>query len=721
MDAPHEFLDDLEQRFHEVLGAYLEFADAGCAPDRDEFLGHYPELASKLQAFFTSQDQVRTMAGTPAAAPIDEQQTLGDYQLHKRIGRGGEGEVFKAWHKGLQNWVALKTIKTGPSVSPAEVRRFRVGIEAAAKLDHRHIAPIYDVREHRGLPYFSMKLFEAGSVETNLARFPQDLRAAATLMAGVARAIHYAHQHGILHLDLKPANILLDEKGEPSVADFGLAKRVRVEPASAKSVFGPPEGGQARPAVSSVVARSGDRATMAGSSVGPPKADGSGIPGPPPPVDRQSEIGVPQEVGARPSPMGMTPKNDSRSAPPTVTLTAPPHDPTRVDAFRGTIGYAPVEPPSTAADVYGLGATLYKLLTGRKTSEERDLAKYIQWFRACEIEPPRNLNPKVDARLEAICLKCLRQKPQERYASAEALAEDLDRWLKGEPPQAWPMPWWLRAWRAVRSRLLLIVATSAIAFAAAAVFFVFYYFDPDRIPDGLLREANRQRVTLIGPTGPPKWSRWNLGEATAMVAPEADEPFSYTSFDKGRLELLRGAPQRGFRFAAEVRHDSVVNGGGAVGIYLGYVARRTDDDIKRYWCDITFADRGVLARAYPGPDKRQKYGVCELSLQRKAGPKAYEKKPTQARTVFLSIEEARTRVVWRHLSVEVRPEKVNVFWEGEPLPELSRAELRQLCQSFVVGNKVLAPEFEFAPDGALGLYVSQGQASFRHVTIEPLK
>jgi hypothetical protein len=297
----------------------------------------------------------------------------------------------------------------------------------------------------------------------------------------------------------------------------------------------------------------------------------------------------------------------------------------------------------------------------------------------------------------------------------------MDAQHEGEPPRAWPMPWRLRAWCAVRSRLLLIVATSAIAFAAAALFFVFYYFDPDRIPASLLREANQQRVTLIGPNGPPKWSRWNRGEATAMIAPEADEPFSYMSFENGRLELLKAAPHPGFRFAAEVRHDRVINDYGEVGIYFGYVVRRTDEDVKCYWCDITFADRGRLARSSKGPDPQQKYSIAELSLQRKAATKTFERMKTRAFKVFLSAEATGRAAVWRRLSVEVRPEKVNVFWEGQALHELSRAELRQLCQSWVVDNKVMVPEFEFAPDGAVGLYVSQGKASFRHVTIEPLE
>jgi serine/threonine-protein kinase len=682
MDTQHEALDEPEQRLYDVLGAYLEFADAGCAPERDDVMAHYPDLADNLRAFFTSQDLVSGIAGTHTAMRVDEQLTLGDYQLHKKIGGGGEGEVFKAWHKGMQNWVALKIIKTSATpIDRAEVRRFRVGIEAAAKLDHRHIAPIYDVREHCGLPYFSMKLFETGSVEKNLACFCQDLRAAATLMAQVARAIHYAHQHGILHLDLKPANILLDENGEPFVADFGLARRVPTAVAS----------GDGR-------AASGERK----------KADSE-------PSGEERVVGVERKEAG----LLLATPNSQLAAPSTVTLGAP--DPTGVLVFRGTVGYAPVEPPSTAADIYGLGATLYKLLTGQKTVEERELTKYSQWFHESEIVPPRKLNSKVDPRLEAICMKCLRKKPQERYASAEALAEDLDRWLKGQPPQAWPMPLWMRAARAVRSRLLVILLSSALAFAAAAAFFVFYYFDPERVPRTLEGEAARGRVTLIGMTGPPRWSRWNQGEATALVSPEVDEPFSYTSVDKGRLELLKRAPARGFRFAAQVRHDRVVNNAGAVGIYFGYVMRWTEDDVKRSWCDITFADVGTGAGDSTGPDPTKKYSVCRFSCQLKEGRKKHsEIWPTEAWMPFLSVQETKSTARWRHLSVEVRPEKINVFWENQPLKETFRADLPKLCRIFD-GKKFVASDFEFAPEGALGLYLLNGKASFRQVTIEPLE
>jgi eukaryotic-like serine/threonine-protein kinase len=273
------------------------------------------------------------------------------YDLIEEIGRGGMGVVYRAIQHGSQRQVAVKMILAEQIATPGMMERFHSEAEAVAALDHPHILPIYETGETEGTPFFSMKFASGGTLREAISKFRGRSREAAQLIATIARAIHHAHQRGILHRDLKPGHILLDgDANTPFVSDFGLAKWIG----------------------------RGNRLTIAPSALGTPHY-----------------IAPEQATGA------------------STTLT-------------------------TAADVYSLGAISYELLTGRPPFEADSALETMRLVIETAPTPPRTLDATVPRDLEVICLKCLAKEPAARYASAAALADDLERWLEGRTILARP-------------------------------------------------------------------------------------------------------------------------------------------------------------------------------------------------------------------------------------------------------------------------------------------
>jgi WD40 repeat protein len=380
-----------EQRMQQIVAAYLQDVEQGKNPDRDQLLAQHPDLADELRSFLVDNDKMRRLVDLRDAATVGPNASadapyvgttvryFGDYELLEEIARGGMGVVYKAKQISLNRPVALKMILAGQLASPDDVRRFHVEAEAAAKLEHPNIVPIYEVGEHEGQHFFSMKLVEGGSLaQTGVGNQGSGIskdsqRRAAQLMIKVARAVHYAHQRGILHRDLKPANVLLDAQGEPHITDFGLAKQV---------------------------------------------------------------------------------EGDSNL--------------TQSGAIVGTSSYMPPEQAagkkglSTAVDIYSLGAILYELLTGQPPFRAATALDTLLLVLETEPTTPRSLNSQVNRDLETICLKCLNKEPARRYGSAEMQAEDLQRWLRGEPIQARPVRAAERLWRWCR-RNPAVAATTTLA------------------------------------------------------------------------------------------------------------------------------------------------------------------------------------------------------------------------------------------------------------------
>jgi serine/threonine protein kinase/WD40 repeat protein len=353
-------------------------------------------------------------AGLEAVAA---RQTFGDYELIEEIARGGMGVVFRARQVSLHRLVALKMILRGEFATPAELARFRAEAETAAQLQHPNIVAIHEVGERDGQPFFCMDLVEGRNLAEVVANTPLAPRRAANYLQTVAGAVHYAHTRGVLHRDLKPSNVLIDADDQPRVTDFGLAKRL-------------------------------DR----------------GCPQPQRP--RHSNANEP--AGA-PSPSESAAAGASHAPDPSLTHTG---------QVLGSPNFMPPEQAAgkhreltPAADVYSLGAMLYHTLTGRPPFVAETLTATLRLVAESEPIAPRSLVPTVPLDLETICLKCLAKEPSRRYASAQALADELGRFLRDEPIHARPAGRAEKFWRWCRRHpaLASVSAVAVLLLAAVAI------------------------------------------------------------------------------------------------------------------------------------------------------------------------------------------------------------------------------------------------------------
>lgn len=180
-------------------------------------------LKQGLEIISTSAENKST-GQNRADKGAESTKSFSDYEIIEPIAEGGMGIVYKAIQKSLNRIVALKMIKSGQLASAGEVQRFKTEAAAAARLDHPNIVPIYEIGEQEGIYFYSMRYIDGQNLSTLINKQPMEGKKAAKILLAIVRAIHYAHQHGILHRDLKPTNVLIDKNGEPLLTDFGLAK-----------------------------------------------------------------------------------------------------------------------------------------------------------------------------------------------------------------------------------------------------------------------------------------------------------------------------------------------------------------------------------------------------------------------------------------------------------------------------------------------------------------
>lgn len=302
---------------------------------------------------------------------------LPDYEVTRVVGSGAMGVVFEANHRPLSRRVALKVLPPGLASREATIQRFLREAEIVARIHHEHIVPIYDVGSRSGLHYIAMRFVPGVSLDRTIAAAPLSPREVATIGVNIARALAYAHSQGIIHRDVKPANILREPDGRVSLTDFGLAR-----------------------------------------------VDGSGTM-----TESGALVGTPNYMS-----------------------------PEQIQGTRESV--------DGRSDVYSLGVTLYELISQKPPFQEATTTGTLKAILEKPAPRLRKIRPDCPTEIEIILGKAMRKDPAARYANATALADDLERYLNGQPILAKRESIFVRTARYVKARRGVFIAGSIAALLA---------------------------------------------------------------------------------------------------------------------------------------------------------------------------------------------------------------------------------------------------------------
>jgi serine/threonine protein kinase/predicted Zn-dependent protease len=397
---------DGDKRIAEVLGSWQERRERGESMDPDALIAAHPEVAAELAARLVALGYLDGALADTAEPPAPSLSQLGDYRIVREIGRGGMGVVYEAEQISMRRKVALKILALPATSTRRAVERFHREAQAAGRLHHTNVVPVYGFGQHGGYWYYAMELIEgrpladviasarrAKPAESRLARSVLGERThselvpdtgtgtrayfvrIAEMFAGVAEALHHAHQEGVIHRDVKPSNLLLDSDGCLKLVDFGLAAIADQVPVTVTGEL-----------LGTVAYMSPEQATVKGDAI------------------------------------------DHRT------------------------------------DIYSLGATLYEVLTLRPPFEGNTVPRLFSRIANREPDRPRRHDPRVPRDLGTICLRAMEKDPARRYPDAEQMARDLHLFAIGATIRARRTGPVTRAWRRMRRHPLI----SALAFAALA-------------------------------------------------------------------------------------------------------------------------------------------------------------------------------------------------------------------------------------------------------------